>query len=276
MKYEPTASEEYDLKLLRDFQNAVLTWDRNDVPDRQHLRSWINQNLRKVKQVVARAGCAKAMTISPPPAVGGMIMRGVDPFDMIFNRPYFQTLVPVVSDIIDETIGVIESGSLQVKKEAIMKPKVPGKSASSSVFVVHGRDNEAKLEVARVLEKVGLQAVVLHEQPSRGKTIIEKIEHYSDVGFAVVLLTPDDVGALATEAEKLNQRARQNVIAELGYMVAKLGRERVCALVKGGVELPSDFDGVVYVTMDSGGAWKLELGRELKAVGMRVDLNKLA
>ena len=98
-------------------------------------------------------------------------------------------------------------------------------------------------------------------------TVIEKIEFYSDVCFAVVILSPDDVGALATQSEQLNPRARQNVILELGYMVAKLGRDHVCALVKEGVEIPSDFTGVVYVTMDSAGAWKFELGKEIRPRG---------
>jgi predicted nucleotide-binding protein len=278
MSHTLSSQEKEQLELLRQFQGAVWNWHHRETENPRELRSWINQNLRKVKQLVSDAGCGITLTISPPPAVGGLIMREVDPFDTIFNPPYLQSLVPVISDMIDQTIGVIERGELkkQSELERSGKPSKTVKVDNTSVFVVHGRDNEAKHEVARLLERLKLKPIVLHEQPSRGKTIIEKIEHYSGVAFAVVILSPDDVGALATEQAKLNPRARQNVILELGYMVAKLGRDRVCALVKQGVEIPSDFDGVVYVSMDWNGAWKFEVGKELKAAGITVDLNAIA
>ena len=144
------------------------------------------------------------------------------------------------------------------------------------VFVVHGHDEGTKQSVARCLEKLELEAIVLHEQPSQGRTIIEKFEGYADVGFAVVLLTPDDVGAAGDDIGNLKPRARQNVIFELGFFIGKLGRKRVCALHKGDVEIPSDFAGVLWVPMDPGGAWRFTLGREMKAIGLDVDLNKLA
>jgi predicted nucleotide-binding protein len=97
-----------------------------------------------------------------------------------------------------------------------------------------------KESVARFLEKLDLRPIILHEQPNKGRTVIEKFEAHSDVGFAVVLLTPDDVGGLASSPDKLSRRARQNVILELGYFIGKLGRAKVCALYKEGVEIPSD------------------------------------
>ena len=106
-----------------------------------------------------------------------------------------------------------------------------------------------------------------------GRTIIEKLEGHSSVGFAVVLLTPDDVGRSA-ETEHLRPRARQNVILELGFFCGTLGRSHVCALHKGDLELPSDFEGVIYVRFDDGDAWRLSLARELKAAGLPVDLNE--
>jgi hypothetical protein len=138
------------------------------------------------------------------------------------------------------------------------------------VFVVHGRDDGAKEATARFLEKLGITAVVLHEQPNLGKTLIEKLEHYGKVPFAVVLLTPDDEGR-AKGAATLNPRARQNVVLELGYFVGHLGRKHVCALHKGGVELPSDYDGVAWIDMDR--EWRFLLARELKAAGFAVDMN---
>jgi hypothetical protein len=144
--------------------------------------------------------------------------------------------------------------------------------ASGKVFIVHGHDGEARESVARFLERLGLQAIILHEQANRGKTVIEKVESNSDVGFAVVLLTPDDEGC--TKGGQPEPRARQNVLLELGYFIGRLGRERVCALKRGHVEIPSDFAGVVWETMDAANGWKLALARELQAAGHEIDMNK--
>lgn len=143
------------------------------------------------------------------------------------------------------------------------------------VFLVHGHDDSAKLEMARVLEKAGFEVIILHEQASAGKTIIEKIEAYTEVAFAVVLYTPCDMGR-AKEAAKTDEksRARQNVVFEHGYLIGKLGRERVCALVKGDIETPGDISGVVYIAMDDAGAWKMTLAKEMKATGIQVDMNR--
>lgn len=147
------------------------------------------------------------------------------------------------------------------------------------VFVVHGHDEAAKESVARFIEKVGLKPVILHEQPNEGRTVIEKFEIYSKgVVFAVVLLTPDDLACEASakpEVSQLKARARQNVIMELGYFVGRLGRTRVCALHKGNVELPSDYQGVLYVPMDSGGAWRTKLAQEFNQSKISFDLKGL-
>lgn len=137
---------------------------------------------------------------------------------------------------------------------------------------MHGHDGEARETVARFISAIGLEPVILHEQANRGRTVIEKVEANSDVGFAVVLLTPDDVGR-AKASSDLEPRARQNVLLELGYFLAKLGRERVCALKRGEVVIPSDFAGVVWEEMDSSGGWKQRLGRELEAAGQPIDWN---
>lgn len=153
------------------------------------------------------------------------------------------------------------------------KPREVRQTAADKVFIVHGHDEGACEATARFIEKLNLSPIILHEQVNGGRTIFEKLEHHSDVNFAVVLLTPDDVGGSATEKGSLNPRARQNVILELGYFVGKLGRAHVCALHKGPIELPSDIVGVVYVDMDKAGAWRLLLARELRGAGFDVDLN---
>ena len=147
---------------------------------------------------------------------------------------------------------------------------------SRKVFLVHGHDNEAKEGAARFLERLGLQPIILHEHPSSGRTIIEKFETYSDdISFAVVLLTPDDVGAAASDAASLKGRARQNVILELGYFMGRLGRTKVCALYKGEIELPSDYQGILYVDMDRHGAWRAKLAQELVQAKLSIDLTAL-
>ena len=157
-----------------------------------------------------------------------------------------------------------------VFSQPIQFPKAPIKK--DKVFIVHGRDNEAKQEVARFIETIGLKPIILHEQASGGKTIIEKIEHYSeDAGFAIVLYTGCDRGRGAHETKiPARQRARQNVVFEHGYLMAKLRRENVCALVKGDIETPNDISGVVYVTHDLAGAWKAEIAKELKVSGYQI------
>jgi predicted nucleotide-binding protein len=142
-----------------------------------------------------------------------------------------------------------------------------------SIFLVHGRDERYIHEVARFLEKLQQEVLVLREQPNGGRTIIEKFEDYANVGFAVVLLTPDDRGALADAAAELRPRARQNVIFELGYFIGRLSRARVCALYAAGVEIPSDYSGVLFVPLDDAGMWRMQLAKELKAAGFEVDMN---
>jgi len=146
---------------------------------------------------------------------------------------------------------------------------------SDKVFIVHGRNEAPKEAVARFLEKLDLHPLILHEQPNRGRTLIEKFIDYSDVSFAVVILTGDDIGQFAeSREEQPTLRPRQNVLLELGFFLGRLGRERVCALHEEGAEIPSDYDGVVYIPLDTPGAWRMLLARELKAAGLPFDMNK--
>jgi predicted nucleotide-binding protein len=146
---------------------------------------------------------------------------------------------------------------------------------SRQAFVVHGHDEGARESVARFLEKVDLKPIILHERPSKGRTLITKFrEESADIGFAIVLMTPDDRGAEVGEPAT-RQRSRQNVVFEPGFFIGRLGPERVAALVKGNIERPSDFDGVVYIDLDDAGGWRQQLGRELGAAGYEIDWNKV-
>lgn len=143
----------------------------------------------------------------------------------------------------------------------------------NSVFIVHGHDKTAKTEVARFVESIGFKVIILHEQASQSMTIIEKLEHYTDSGFGIVLYTPCDEGRKI--GDQLKPRARQNVVFEHGFLIAKLGRPNVMALVKDNIDLPGDLSGVVFESMDDSGAWKLKLVKELKMAGFIVDMDKL-
>ncbi len=156
------------------------------------------------------------------------------------------------------------------------EPYSPTLDGAGRVFVVHGKDEALKANVARLIERLGFKAIILHEQPNRGRTIIEKFSEHSNVAFAVVLLTGDDRGGLYdVEPGKYRPRARQNVIFELGYFVGKLTRRRVCAIYQDGVELPSDYHGMLFIPHDDRGAWELSVAREMRAAGLPVDLNRV-
>lgn len=181
--------------------------------------------------------------------------------------------------------GLIEAGAilgtfLDIMKEAIEDEteetfpaldSVGGTGTFSKVFIVHGHDGKLKSDLARLIEKQNIEAIILSEQENRGATVIEKIEEYSNVDAAICLFTSDDLGKEKNDID-LNYRARQNVVFETGYFMAKLKRENVILLAESGVELPSDLQGVMYTNTDE---WTFKVLRELRAIGYNIDMNKL-
>ena len=159
----------------------------------------------------------------------------------------------------------------------ITKGHKPTIIKTKKVFIVHGHDNEMKLAVARLLENLGLEPIILSEQADKGRTIIEKFEEESNVGFAVVLMSDEDDMGAEVGSSDYRPRARQNVILELGYFIGRLGRKNhVCVLKKGNVEVPSDILGIVYKSYSSNDdGWKFALAKELKAAGYSVDMNMI-
>lgn len=145
---------------------------------------------------------------------------------------------------------------------------------TNKIFIIHGHDTGIKETVARFISKIGFEPIILHEQANHGRTIIEKFEDHSDVGFAIALLTPDDTGSSIKKSKTIQPRARQNVIFEFGYFIGKLGRNRVAGLIKGDLEIPSDYSGVLYIPIDDAGIWQFLLIKELKSVGYEIDANQ--
>ena len=160
-----------------------------------------------------------------------------------------------LDDIEEETVSVIQSHPTNYSK----------------VFIVHGHNGELKESVARIIEKQGIEAIILSEQANRGRTVIEKFEDHADVGGAICLFTTDDIGKAKT-ADEDSFRARQNVVFEAGYFMGKLGRDHVVILADEDVEIPSDLAGVVYTNTTN---WQVSLFQELMAMGYKVDFNKL-
>jgi predicted nucleotide-binding protein len=168
----------------------------------------------------------------------------------------------------------IESAVSKLGRKGQPVPPTP-EEQQDEVFIVHGHDLAARESVARFIEKIGAKSIVLDEQASRGRTIIEKFEQHANVKFAVVLLTPDDAVHAVNDPNEIKYRARQNVVFEMGFFLGKLGRKGLCVLHKGNIEFPSDVSGIVYIELDSAHGWRISLARELKQAGVRIDLNRV-
>ena len=251
-------------ELHSEAESATHAWTKNGkfTEWRQNvqsaLRHLLDENCQQLKAF-------NSVSYGPPIFVSGMP-------DSVFHNSFIGGM-KTAGGIIRSAIQEYEDYEQQDGHD-VDHTSADGNSAiSRKVFVVHGHDNEMKESVARFLERLDFEAVILHEQASGGDTIIEKFERNADVKYAVVLLSPDDVGAAKDKSNTLQLRARQNVVFELGYFVGKLGRSRVCPLVREPLERPSDIHGVVYIPFDEGN-WKIHLVKELKNLGFEVDANK--
>jgi predicted nucleotide-binding protein len=147
-------------------------------------------------------------------------------------------------------------------------------SADAPIFIVHGSDTLRAESVARTVEQAtGRRTIILREQASLGRTLIEKFEHNAArASYAVIVLTSDDEGSRKGEGNH-RPRGRQNVIFEMGYFYGTLGRSRVSVLLAPGVEKPSDMDGIAYISLDNNGAWETQLFRELEHAHIRTDMS---
>lgn len=175
------------------------------------------------------------------------------------------------------TDNILKEAKTKIDEKKIEKDRNgkinENKKVGNKVFIVHGHDNGLKEEIARFIEKLGLEVIILHEQANNGNTIIEKFEkNANEIGYAIILYTPCDKGFSSKDGEG---RARQNVIFEHGFFIGKLGRKYVAAIKKDNVEVPSDLSGILYIEYDTKGAWKFELAKEMKGIGFIIDLNHI-
>jgi len=191
--------------------------------------------------------------------------------DSFFRSPHWKIFLnrfnPIINTASWEVI-LYENDKILIS----LRHEADAKKDMKKVFIVHGRDKDAKKNVTDFITELGFEPIILDEQASGGQTIIQKLETYSNVGFGVVLYTPCDVGMKEGD-EKLLPRARQNVVFEHGYLIAKLGRENVVAIVKGEIEKPSDISGIAYIHYKRN--WRNDLVKEMKDAGYAVDMNKV-
>lgn len=186
-------------------------------------------------------------------------------------------------------VNCFDKGTVNVQgKNKAAVEKALGENASSSspqapsskIFVVYGHDSGARDQLEAMLRRWDLDPIILDQLPSEGATLIEKLENYvAHVGFAVVLATPDDVGYPKNKEDQKAYRARQNVVLELGVLLAHLGRKRVAILLKDQetMERPSDIQGLIYIPFktDLPREAGLLLAKEMTAQGYRLDVRKI-
>lgn len=269
------ASKKIDVQIKRGVAIRNITIDSRELlgKTRNRYQNWYDYNVTLLESIFSTSEISDKYTGKGRGAIVAVSQK-------------IPTLSDSVKDFkkrVQEQINKLRSIKKQLElynepEEKIVAKKVgTKKSSSNKIFIVHGRDARTKGAVDRFLKRLKLKPVILHTKPNMGRTIIEKFEAYADVEYAIILLTPDDVGGEKSEGVKpeLKKRARQNVVFEHGFFIGKLGRERVCALRGEDVELPSDMSGILYITIDEQKIWKISLAKELRAAGYEIGYRKL-
>ncbi|MCH7317929.1 nucleotide-binding protein [Acinetobacter sp. ANC 5659] len=240
-------------ELQKDYEMGAARWESWCISVQKFFEANLPGYLNKVKKIFSQ------------PLIIGMYSTKANSLELARISPSYAFLSSLILDIeSDDYLNLPQKLNVDLKKN---------NSLDKKAFIVHGHDDATKERTARFLEKLGFTPIILHEQVNNGKTIIEKLEHFTDVGFGIVLYTPDDVGEAVSKKDQLQPRARQNVVFEHGLLIGKLTRERVFPLVTDhSVELPGDISGMVYLSDRN---WEIDLVREIKSLGYEVDLNSL-
>ncbi len=262
----PSVSPQQGIQLLRRQRERGDNLLGNRPLKKADYDAWLNTT----REFLVKAFGSNSINVHSFTGAGQSTSVRLNPTEEELENGRIKTLsakLVMISSLVEQLETEIELNSSQVSSKTET-------SIGNSVFLVHGHNEGVREKVARFLEHLDLRVIIFHEQPDRGRTIIEKFEDYSkDTGFTVVLLTGDDLGGPKEKDPGTYQlRARQNVILELGFFLGAFGRDRVCALYEEGIDIPSDYQGVLFTKLDSD--WKLKLARELKAAGLPVDLNR--
>jgi len=193
----------------------------------------------------------------------------------VFNTGKVQLQGKKSSELAEAVLGLTTGASPMIREASVEGAGHLSRATEAiekRVFIVYGHDIASRDQLELLLRRMGLDPIILQNLPAKGDTIIEKLEHYlgqtGNIGFACVLLTPDDEGNQVGHPDHKRYRARQNVILELGMVLARLGRKRVAILYKESVEVPSDIAGLLYIPYKERlDEVQLQLFRELKAAG---------
>lgn len=177
--------------------------------------------------------------------------------------------IPYALQAISKTIGYFNPKK-QLNNELLKPKNTVATSSTKDVFIIHGHDSTLEQEVVKYIFDLGLNPIVLHEQPNKGRTVIEKFESHATMsGYAIALFTGDDLGG--KDKDTLKPRARQNVVFEFGFFMGHLGRAKTAILYGSDVEKPSDWEGIVYISLEED--WKNKLLIELKSADMDIHLS---
>ena len=170
-------------------------------------------------------------------------------------------------------------GKNTVEIDQLLTGKIATPTLNKKVFVVYGHDNNARTQLEAMLRRWDLEPLIIDQLASKGQTIIEKLEEYTgQANFGIVLATPDDVGYAKDREDDKKFRARQNVVLELGMLLAKIGRSKVAILLSQAdkMERPSDIDGLIYIPFSNNvEEGKVSLAKELKRNGYTIDIENL-
>ena len=244
--------------------------ERLEDPQFRELRKRINETKPRAHDLLNECDVPTVVTVYPPPAIGGPIIR-VPLFDLVTqNRLYKRMGTEEFADKIDQAIGVLKTNppSSATRQLAGSADRANDSLPSYEVFIVHGHDELNTLKLKDLLrERWDIETIILSSKPGRGRTLIEKFEQEAPkAGFAIVLFTPDDF----VQVSDTNYfQARPNVIFEIGWFYGRLGRDKVCILFKKGTSIPSDLDGINRIEFgDSVHEKALEIESELKAAGL--------
>lgn len=271
--------EEFKSKLIEQISNGKMIYSTDIQTEGQLLTNekeynlWNDYNTEYLKSVFTIAENKYRQRYSSTGSMIGVreVLAGVNTSDPIYRRRRFRQLIEAKIEDMESLLlkadlipSEIENSS-SMKKEPISISHRP-----SVVFIIHGHDEEMKKSVQVFLSRGDLQDIVLHEQPDKNLTVIEKlIQEGAAADYVIGLLSPDDV------QEDGSVRARQNVILEIGYFIGKLGRDKVRLLRRGNTAIPSDLQGILFENYDEAGAWRIKLAKEIQAVGVPINIDKI-
>lgn len=262
----PSATPEQGIGLLKQLVEKANTLLSSKLLEGDEVTAWTTLAENYLTKVFG----SDSPNVSDVVNDSGILAIPMDADDYFWDEHYKGKMQRRVK-ILESLVEVLQT---EIQLQGGSAPKAEHEFGEK-VFVVHGH-NEAVLQTtARYIEKLQLEPIILHEQANRGRTIIEKFEQEcKGVGFSIILMTGDDRGGLKTEMpEQMRLRARQNVVLEMGFFLGRLGRSRVVVLYEEGVEIPSDYSGVLFIKIDTGGAWRMYVAKEMKAAGFRIDMN---